>query len=494
MTSKFESLMQALPDAEIFVPGYLGYEDRLKRWSASCIKPAAIIVCPRNAFEVSIALRYAVEHRVFPLAVCGGGHSTSGDNCSSGGMVIDLRKIRSTSVDLERQTVTFGGGCTWDDVNCALWNHGLATVGGTVGDTGVGGLILGGGYGYLTGRRGLALDCLVSCEVVLANGDVVTASKEKNAELFWALRGAGANFGIVTHFTSQGYPQGDSWAGFLGYQPQKLPALVEFGNRFMAAMDGNSMFSLIIGNFIPKNGSGIMALVFYNGPEEEGKKFFKPLFDLEPLADTTSMVSYPDLNMMFNRYPRGPDGRHLLGGANFTFPLDVNAAQEISDYFWETTKKAENENLRGSTIAFEYYPTQQIRQVAIGETAFANRGQFAPICITVNWTDESKDKSARLLLRNISRYITDRVAWKGDENSDGTSVYGNYLSEPFDFLLRFGTSRLVAKSYLGSITKAEKVYGPNSPRLRKLKKKYDPNHVFRKIVNLSPVGKGQLLE
>lgn len=232
MPSKFEDLMQALPDTEIFVPGYHGYEDRLKRWSATCIKPAAVIVCPRNSIEVSVALRYAVQHQVFPLAVYGGGHSTGGDNCSSGGMVIDLRKIRSTSVDLETQTVTFGGGCTWEDVNGALWNHGLATVGGTVGDTGVGGLILCGGYGYLTGRLGLALDCLVSCEVVLANGDIVTASKEEKADLFWALRGSGPNFGIVTCFTSQGYPQGDCWAGFLGYYPDKLPALVEFGNKF----------------------------------------------------------------------------------------------------------------------------------------------------------------------------------------------------------------------------------------------------------------------
>jgi FAD/FMN-containing dehydrogenase len=231
MTMKFDELMEALPDTEIFLPGYIGYEDRLKRWSASCIKPAAVIVCPRNAFEVRIALRYATQHKVFPLAVCGGGHSTGGDNCSDGGMVIDLRRICSTLVNTESQTITFGGGCTWEDVNGALWHHELATVSGTVGDTGVGGLILGGGYGYLSGSCGLALDCLLSCEVVLANGDIVTASREESPDLFWALRGAGPNFGIVTHFTSQAFVQGESWAGFLGYAPDKLPAVIEFGNR-----------------------------------------------------------------------------------------------------------------------------------------------------------------------------------------------------------------------------------------------------------------------
>ena len=232
MASKFDDLRQALPGAEILVSGEPGYEDSLKRWSASCIKPAAVVVRPNTASEVSVALRYAKEHGGLPLAVCGGGHSTSGDSSSDGGMVIDLARMRSTSVDPQAETITFGGGCTWEDVNGALWEHRLATVSGTVADTGVGGLILCGGYGYLTGRHGLALDCLLSCEVVLANGEILIASKDENADLFWAMRGAGPTFGIVTSFTSQGYPQGDCWAGFLGFPPEKLDALIEFGNHF----------------------------------------------------------------------------------------------------------------------------------------------------------------------------------------------------------------------------------------------------------------------
>jgi FAD/FMN-containing dehydrogenase len=232
MASKFDDLRKALPGAEILVPGDPGYEDSLKRWSVSCIKPAAVVVRPNNASEVSVALRYATKHGVLPLAICGGGHNTGGDSSSDGGMVIDLFRMRSTSVDPQAETITFGGGCTWEDVNGALWEHGLATVSGTVADTGVGGLILCGGYGYLTGRRGLALDCLLRCEVVLANGAVVIASKDENADLFWALRGAGPNFGVVTSFTSQAYPQGDCWAGFLAYTPEKLGALIEFGNQF----------------------------------------------------------------------------------------------------------------------------------------------------------------------------------------------------------------------------------------------------------------------
>ncbi|KAJ5501846.1 FAD linked oxidase N-terminal [Penicillium expansum] len=326
--SSFDELRQSLPCIEIYVPGDSGYKETLKRWSASCIKPAAIVVRPTTAEEVSVALRYATEHDVLPLAICGGGHSTSGDSASDGGMVIDLFKMRST-----------------EDVNGALWEHGLGTVSGVVGDTGVGGLILDGGYGYLTGRRGLALDCLLGCEAVLANGDIIIANKDENADLFWAFRGAGPNFGIVTNFTSQAYPQGDCWAGFLAYPPDKLAELIEFGNLFMRTTDGNSMLSIIVGNFIPPDrAAGLLAVVFYNGTKDEGKEFFKPIYDLKLIGDTTATMPYTE-------------DRHLFGGLNFTLPLNVTYGLQIAEHFWRTTRLPENEDMKGSTLTFEYYPT-----------------------------------------------------------------------------------------------------------------------------------------
>ncbi|KAJ5538111.1 hypothetical protein N7494_007590 [Penicillium frequentans] len=466
MASNFDDLLQSLPGTEIYVPGELGYEESLKRWSASCIKPAAVVVRPTTAAEVSVALRYATEHSILPLAICGGGHSTSGDSASDGGMVIDLFQMRSTTVDIPKQTISFGGGCTWEDVNGALWEHGLGTVSGVVGDTGVGGLILGGGYGYLTGRRGLALDCLLGCEVVLANGDVVTANKDENADLFWALRGAGPNFGIVTRFTSQAYPQGDCWAGFLAYLPNKLTELIEFGNIFMKTTDGNSMLSIIVGNFIPPDrDAGLLAVVFYNGTKKEGQDFFKPLYDLEPIGDTTATLPYTEVNLMFNKHPRTPKDRHLFGGANFTLPLNATHGTQIAEHFWRTTRLPENEALKGSTLTFEYHPTHQIRQVAVEDTAFGNRGQFSSICITMNWTDETRDADARSLSRFFSQHIATKTGFKGDKYSDGTGSYANYFSNK---------------------TKAEKVFGSNTARLRELKQKYDPTCVFKKVLDLSP--------
>ncbi|ROV95550.1 hypothetical protein VSDG_05265 [Cytospora chrysosperma] len=469
MTSKFEALRAALPGVEMYTPGDAGYEDSLFRWSATCIKPAAVVVRPTTAAEVSIALVYAAQHKVYPLAVCGGGHSTSGDQSSDGGMVIDLKRMRSTRVDPVAQTISFGGGCDWADVNAALWEHGLATVSGVVGDTGVGGLILGGGYGYLTGRRGLALDCLLSCEVVLASGEIVTASKAENPDLFWALRGAGHNFGIVTSFTSEAYPQGLCWAGFLAFPPDKLKKVIEFGNDFRSLVkttDGNSMLSIIIGNFLPPDSSsGLLAVLFHNGTQEEGERVFQPLLDLEPLGNTTSMLPYTDVNMMFNKTPPGPKDRHLFGGASFTLPLDPEKGQEVSELFWETFKSPENIKFRGSTMTFEYHSTVKIREVGVHETAFANRGQYSSVCTTMNWTDEEVDLKARTLSRMIAAAVGDKIGWKGDPEKDGTSTYANYFSHK---------------------TRAEKIFGPNAPRLRELKAKYDPNHVFKKIMDLSP--------
>ena len=194
--------------------------------------------------------------------------------------------------------------------------------------------------------------------------------------------------------------------------------------------DGDSFLSLIAGNFLPPDSSsGLLAVVFYNGTQEEGEKVFKPLLDLEPLGNTTSTLPYTELNLMFNKTPRGPKDRHLFGGANFTLPLDRKDGQEIYDVFWKTISRPENTNLRGSTMTFEYHPTNKIRQVGLEDSAFGNRGQFASVCVTMNWTDESKDGEARSLSSMITKHIADKVGWKGDQCGDGTSTYANYFSE-----------------------------------------------------------------
>lgn len=194
MANRFEELRNTIKGV-VFTPGDDGYEESLKRWSHAAIKPAAVVVQPDNVQEVSKTVQYATANKI-PFTVMSGGHATSGASSSDGGMVLDLRRINSVVVDTTKQTVTFGGGCRWSEVDEACAAKGLGTVGGTVNHTGVGGFILGGGFGWLTPKYGLTIDNLLSTEVVLADGRIVTASEKENEDLFWALRGAGQNFGV----------------------------------------------------------------------------------------------------------------------------------------------------------------------------------------------------------------------------------------------------------------------------------------------------------
>lgn len=182
----------------------------------------AVVIRATSPEEVSTAIRFATAHKV-PLTARGGGHSTSGASSSDGGMVVDLTRMRNVSVDPAARTVTYEGGCLFGDVDSALAAHGLATVGGLYNQTGVGRLVLGGGHGFLTARHGLAIDNLVSVEMILADGSIVEVSETQRPDLFWAVRGAGAQFGIVTRFTSRAHPQGDVWGGALLFALDKVP-------------------------------------------------------------------------------------------------------------------------------------------------------------------------------------------------------------------------------------------------------------------------------
>lgn len=204
MANKFDDLRNTVKGV-VLTPGDNGYDESLKRWSHAAIKPAAVVVQPDTVEAVSKTVRYATANKI-PLTAMSGGHATSGSSSSDGGMVIDLRRINSVTVDPAQKTVTFGGGCRWSQVDEACAEHGLGTVGGTVNHTGVGGFILGGGMGWLTPKYGLTIDNLLNTEVVLADGRIVNASENENEDLFWALRGAGQNFG-VSHLSTLNHLQ-----------------------------------------------------------------------------------------------------------------------------------------------------------------------------------------------------------------------------------------------------------------------------------------------
>jgi FAD/FMN-containing dehydrogenase len=191
------------------------------------------VVLPTTAQDVSKAVLFAVEHKL-ELVVKGGGHALSASSSTDGGLVIDLGNMRAVTVDVAKKTVTAQGGALWSDVDEATHPHGLAAVGGTVNHTGVGGLTLGGGYGYLSPKVGLTIDNLLEVEYVLADGKVVRASEKEHTDLFWAARGAGAAFGVATEFVYQAHDQkSEVWGGLVVFEIGKFEEVIRFANGLL---------------------------------------------------------------------------------------------------------------------------------------------------------------------------------------------------------------------------------------------------------------------
>ncbi|KAJ6443799.1 FAD linked oxidase domain-containingprotein [Purpureocillium lavendulum] len=463
----------------VLTPGDEGFQRALVRWSYAAIKPASIVVQPASPQEVSIAVRYATTNKI-PLVVMGGGHSTSGSSSSDGGMVVDLRRLNAVKVDAAAQTVTFGGGCKWKEVDETCGEHGLATVGGTVNHTGVGGLTLGGGYGWLSSRYGLTIDNLLSVEIVLADGRIVTASEKENADLFWAVRGAGQNFGVnalprlslqfrvsatntgahqaVTSFTSKVYPQGDVWMGPIVFTLDKIPQVVSFANWFHEHNTGDESFWFGVLGAAPGVPAPVLfCMVFKNTTSQaDGEAFFKQLLDIGPVANMARMMPYSEAN---NQIPnRDEEKRRLQGGANFLMPLQEEFVQNVVDEFVPfVTQRNIGE---GSGVIFEAFPNKKIREVDGSATAFPSRGDFYHAASMYSWDDAAMDKE----VRDHNRKLLGLFHEKGFKGMGGQ--YNNYDG--------------------GDTLGPERAFGQNLSRLRELKTKYDPDNVFCKWHSLWP--------
>lgn len=337
--------------------------------------------------------------------------------------------MREVSVDTSAQTVTYGGGCTWADVDNALWKHGLATVGGTVSHTGVGGLVLGGGYGMLSGRHGMSVDVLVSCEVVLANGEIVTASETGYPDLFWALRGAGSSFGVVTTFTSRAFPQGDVWGGIMAWPFDFLPKLVEFANDFHEKTDGDQMFMPMVMCDPPSGARLCGANVFFNGKREDAEAFYKPLRDLQPrLMDTTNQIPYPVANTTADIMAT-PGRRYMFGGANYTYPLDLQTMKDAAEEFYAGLNRPGNEEIRTSALALEIIPQAKIQQYGKDDkTSFTGREGKYNVAMIMSWDTAERDQEARAIVASTSGIFKAKYG-RRDGETGGADTYYNYLSE-----------------------------------------------------------------
>ncbi|KAJ6114091.1 hypothetical protein N7512_007536 [Penicillium capsulatum] len=409
--------------AIVITPDDENFPDLISQWSESAVKEAGAVVQVTSSHEVSLVVAFATSHYIH-FVVRGGGHSTSAASSTHGGIVINLSQMRRVLVDPASATVAVGGGARWEDVDRATAREGLAVVGCTDSAVGVAGTALGGGFGWLTGRYGLVIDNLIQLKLVLANGRIVNASETEHSELFWALRGAGQCFGVVTELVFRAYPQRSPVFGGLLYLPaERLPSVVDFINEFDSRATGDE--GLFIGfTTRPPDilSTVIVALLFYNGPRADAETFFAPLLALDVINNETRERPYAEFNSII-AHLAGSGSRKCVGGTAVCLPLKPSVVQEVYKDFDHIMRSYPR--VEGSTAFFELLPYSRVAQVPFDATAYANRGPYHNVAVIIRWRDAELDVRMASLKEALLRKIRE-CGPIPMLPGHGVGVYANY--------------------------------------------------------------------
>src|SRR5262249_54840165 len=353
-----------------------GYDAARKIYNAMIDRRPAIIARCAGVADVIDAVNFARSNHLL-VSVRGGGHNVSGNAACDGGLMIDLSPMKSVRVDPESKTARAEPGVTWGEFDHETQAFGLATTGGLVSTTGIAGLTLGGGLGGLVGNYGLAGDNVIAVDVVTADGRLLTASKRRNEDLFWGLRGGGGNFGIATSFEFQLHPVGPMVGGILIHRLDKAAEAIKFYDEFTRTSPDE--LGTFVGFATSPEGERVMAIfVSYNGPVEEGQRILKPLREFgPPLADMIGPMPYVQVQRMMD--DGFSAGRQNYWKSNFLKGLDTEAINVIIDY----AAKAPSPH---SKIAIEQF-SGAVNRVGINDTAFNHRNARYNLLIVGIWTD-----------------------------------------------------------------------------------------------------------
>ena len=441
---------------EVITQGDEGYEEARKVYNAMIDRRPAVVVRAVNAGDVIAALTFARE-RGLDLAIRGGGHSVPGFGTCDDGVVIDLSRMRGVRVDPAARTARAEGGATWGDFNAATHAFGLATTGGIISTTGVAGLTLGGGIGYLARGFGLSCDNLISADVVTADGGFVVASETGNDDLFWAIRGGGGNFGVVTALEFRLHPVKDIYGGPMFYELEEAENVLRFFREYIAdapeQMGAFPAFQIAPPlPFIPedRHGDTFVAMVAcWAGPIEEGERALRPFHEVAPVvAEHVGPMPYPALNGAFDGLV--PPGLQHYWKAAFVKELTDEAIAAHAEHGPEVP-------VVNSTM--HIYPINgAVHRVAPDATAFGHRdASFAPV-IAGMWPDPEQNE---VNIAWVRRYY-EAVAPHSEE--------GGYVN----FMAADDQDRVRAN------------YGANYERLAKVKQTYDPDNLFHLNQNIKP--------
>ncbi|KAI0059702.1 FAD-binding domain-containing protein [Artomyces pyxidatus] len=461
---------------DIVTPTHPGYADALIRWAKNSQRNAAVVAFAKDTDDVRAALFYAKAQNL-RMTVKGGGHNPAGSSSVEGGLVIDLsRYMADVRVDADAKLAYVGGGALWRTVNGECAKYGLVTPGGTVGHVGgslavLSALTLGGGYGFLTGQYGLVIDNLEKATVVLASGETVTASEQENADLFWAIRGGGSNFGVVTEFVFRLYPHsGNVFSGLLFLKLDALESVVRvIEKKWEAGMSEKEAYHLVITR-TPEGTPCIVLILFFDGTESEGRSNFEGFFGLGPLiiVDRCKEMSYSSSNgLQDETLPHGRN--YYLKSVSLARP-SVEIAFAVRDAVYAQQKEHPDMAI---SFVFENWSLGKVWSVSDDATAF-QRSKGLSTMLSIVYENDTPEGLQEV--RKVAEAISGIVSgYAGGENVG----YANYNSDAPSRIGMDGDTKL-------SAVQTQAYFGSNHVRLRELKKKYDPDMVFTKWFAIQP--------
>ena len=441
---------------EVILPQDDNYDEAREIYNAMIDKHPKIIFKCKDTDDVIQAVNYGRENDL-EVSVRSGGHNGAGLALVDNGLVIDLSEMKNIEVDSEKKTAVVQPGNTLRDLDKATHEHGLALPVGINGTTGIAGLTLGGGLGYLSRKGGLAIDNLLEAKVVLASGELVTTNETEHPDLFWALRGGGGNFGVVVSFTFNLIPIKNVYAGPMFWPIEKAEEAMKFYDTITknASDDLYGFFAFLIvppGDPFPKNlhNKNVCGVVWcYTGPSEKAEEVFKPIREFgPPILDWVSEMPMPTLNGLFDDlYPKG---MQWYWRAHYVNELTDECIQENIKY---------GSNIPTFHSTTHFYPIDgKVHEVSQEDTAWANRGaRWAQVIVGVSPDPSDADK--------VTQWCKDYY--------EGVKPYaegGSYVN----FMMQEGQERVKAG------------YKGNYERLSKIKAKYDPNNFFHINQNIVP--------
>jgi FAD/FMN-containing dehydrogenase len=440
------SELREVMHGQVLLPSEPGYDEQRRVWNGTVDRKPAVIARCSEVSDVQHALGFAVA-RGLPVAVRGGGHSVAGFSTCDDGVLIDLGLMRTLTVDPQARVARAQAGVTGREFDRATQEHGLATTLGVVSTTGIAGLTLGGGIGWLMRKHGLACDNLLSVELVLADGRLVTASADENPELFWGLKGGGGNFGIATSFEYRLHPVGPTvYGGSVAFPPQNRRALLEaYRELTRGAPDELTSYAAMTA---APDGSPVAAMAAcYAGDPAEGARLLDPVKAAvgKPLVDALGPLAYTEQQ---SRMDQGyPPGEHHYWRSCFLDDLTDDVIDVLvdraSDVQAPPTLELIVEHMGGA--------------ITRGDGAFAHRAARYDVLIAANWTDPADHDRCVAWARGTAAALEPHARGgyaNYEPDADGAHVPG--------------------------------VYGDRVARLRALKAELDPHNVFRLNQNVTP--------